>query len=113
MSKGALLWEAYREFENALFSMQPTNVEQFEKVDKIFRRQLAVPLLDMGSTFAEYEEWLKSFDASKSVDANVERQFKNAMSMLKKREHFENELAASEDDETKVITNKQSYLNST
>ena len=102
MSKGALLWEAYREFENALFSMQPTNVEQFEKVDKIFRRQLAVPLLDMQNTFSEYEEWLKSVDTSKSVEANVERQYKNALSMLKKREHFENELAACEEDETKV-----------
>ena len=112
MSKGALLWEAYREFENALFSMQPTNVEQFEKVDKIFRRQLAVPLLDMQNTFSEYEEWLKSVDTSKSVeanvdtsksvDANVERQYKNALSMLKKREHFENELVACEEVETKV-----------
>ena len=97
-----MVWEAYREFENVLLSMQPTNVDLFDRVDKIFRRQLAVPLLDMSSTFDEYSAWLASVDTSKRVDANVERQFKNASSMLKQREGFENELAACEGNEEKV-----------
>jgi hypothetical protein len=104
MSKGALLWEAYREFENALLSMQPDSVEQQEKVDKIFRRQLAVPLLDMENTFDEYTEWVSTtLSSTKSIDANVERQYKNALAMLKKREGFETELACCDEGETKVI----------
>ena len=106
VSKGALLWEAYREFENALFSMQPGNADQFEKVDKIFRRQINVPLLDMENTFAEYSDWISSLDidSPKTIDPNVERQFKNALAMLRKREGFENELASCEGEEEQVKT---------
>ena len=43
-SKGALIWDAYREFEIFLLSQDPTNEEQRARVDKLFRRQLAVPL---------------------------------------------------------------------
>ena len=82
--------------------MQPDNVEQQEKVDKIFRRQLAVPLLDMENTFDEYSEWVSTTLSTKNVDANVERQYKNALVMLKKREGFETELAVCEEGETKV-----------
>jgi len=87
--------------------MQPDNVEQQEKVDKIFRRQLAVPLLDMENTFDEYTEWVSTTLSTKSVGVNVERQYKNALSMLKKREGFETELACCDEGETKV---NQGYL---
>jgi hypothetical protein len=84
--------------------MQPGNVDQFEKVDKIFRRQLAVPLLDMENTFTEYSDWMSSvdIDSPKKIDPNVERQFKTALAMLAKREGFENELASCEGEEEKV-----------
>ena len=85
-----------------MLSMQPQNVDQFEKTDKIFRRQLAVPLLDMQNTFDEYSAWLATIDTSKRVDPHVERQFKNALSMLAKRKNYESVLEACNGDETKV-----------
>ena len=48
--KGALIWDAYREFEICLLDQDTTNEEQRARVDKLFRRQLAVPILgnDLG-----------------------------------------------------------------
>ena len=48
LSRGSLLWEAYREFENILILMQHSNEEkqsQKERVNKLFKRQLSIPLL--------------------------------------------------------------------
>ena len=48
VSRGSLLWEAYREFENILVSMQQSledKQSQKERVSKLFKRQLSVPLL--------------------------------------------------------------------
>ena len=44
-SKGALIWDNYREFELCLLSQDSSNEEQHVRVDKLFRRQLAVPLI--------------------------------------------------------------------
>ena len=44
-SKGALIWDNYREFELCLLSQDSSNEEQHARVDKLFRRQLAVPLI--------------------------------------------------------------------
>ena len=50
-SKGALIWDAYREFENCILSQNPSNEEQRARVDKLFRRQLAVPLMGKSICF--------------------------------------------------------------
>ena len=60
-----------------------------------FRRQLAVPLLNMEATMAEYKEFLEG----KPVDPLVEEQYKKALEMLSKREAFEDSLQALDDAE--------------
>ncbi len=95
VAKGALIWEAYREFESALLSLAGTEKEkktQKERVDKLFRRQLTVPLLDMDSTFEEYREWLGGRDPDRSVTAA----FKEALRLLKEREELETDLLKME-----------------
>ena len=48
VSRGALIWEAFREFENALLLLQSNSegkAAQKERIDKLFCRQLSVPHL--------------------------------------------------------------------
>ncbi|XP_069601374.1 squamous cell carcinoma antigen recognized by T-cells 3-like [Ranitomeya imitator] len=69
MSKGSTEWDAYREFENAILGtlqrlpgtipsaeQQQMLTTQLEKIHTLLKRQLGVPLLDVASTYVEYEE---------------------------------------------------------
>ncbi len=94
-AKGALIWEAYREFELALLSMAKSEGEkqvQRERVDKLFRRQLTVPLLDMESTMEEYREWLGGREPDRSCTAA----YKEALGQLRARESLETALLRME-----------------
>jgi RNA recognition motif-containing protein len=97
-SRGSLIWEAYREFESVLTSMQPQNEEQIARIDKLFCRQLAVPLISMDATYREYQEWLET--NGKSIDPNVERNFKTASAMLQSRMKFEDRLTSDSDNDS-------------
>ncbi|XP_030647557.1 spliceosome associated factor 3, U4/U6 recycling protein [Chanos chanos] len=104
MTKGASLWEAYREFEIVMLStVQPApgsiptreqqellNV-QLERIHNLFRRQLAVPLLDMENTYAEYSEW-----ADEGVPDSVTQNYRKALQQLEKRKPYEDALLVSE-----------------
>uniref|UniRef100_A0A7N8WKK3 Spliceosome associated factor 3, U4/U6 recycling protein n=1 Tax=Mastacembelus armatus TaxID=205130 RepID=A0A7N8WKK3_9TELE len=104
MTKGQMLWEAYREFENAILStVQPPpgripNPEeqelvntQVERIHTLFRRQLAIPLMEMETTYAEYEEW-----SEQGVADTVVHQYKKALQQMEKCRAFEESLLVSE-----------------
>ncbi|XP_028824624.1 spliceosome associated factor 3, U4/U6 recycling protein isoform X2 [Denticeps clupeoides] len=104
MTKGAVLWEAYREFEMAILSTvqpPPGSVPareqqeqlsvQLERVHVLFRRQLAVPLLDMDGTYAEYSEW-----AGEAVPDAARQQYKKALQQMEKNKPYEEALLVSE-----------------
>ncbi|KAK7506101.1 hypothetical protein BaRGS_00002823 [Batillaria attramentaria] len=104
VTQGANVWEAYREFENALLAglmPQPGAVTtkeqeeafnaQHQKIASLFKRQLAVPLMDMEESFAEYKEWLGG-----SVDPEVEKAYNKALAVMDKIKPFEEQLLASE-----------------
>ena len=58
-SRGSLLWEAYREFENILVLMQQNDEDkksQKERVNKLFKRQLSVPLLGKSNFIYQQEQ---------------------------------------------------------
>ncbi|XP_033946331.1 squamous cell carcinoma antigen recognized by T-cells 3 isoform X1 [Pseudochaenichthys georgianus] len=104
MTKGQAVWEAYREFENVILStVQPPpgrvpsceeqgclNV-QLERIHTLFRRQLAVPLMDMEATFAEYEEW-----SEQEVAETVMIQYRKALQQLAKCKPLEEALILAE-----------------
>ena len=93
-AQGALIWETYREFENSLLSMDITSQEQRNKVDRLFKRQLAVPLLGMEQTLAEYQEWLDQTSSKQDkLDPNVLRTYKSALELLRPRESLEDRIA--------------------
>uniref|UniRef100_A0A4W6GB41 Spliceosome associated factor 3, U4/U6 recycling protein n=1 Tax=Lates calcarifer TaxID=8187 RepID=A0A4W6GB41_LATCA len=84
MTKGQTVWEAYREFENAILST-------LERIHTLFRRQLAVPLMDMEATYAEYEEW-----SEHGVPDTVIHQYKKALQQMEKCKSFEESLLVAE-----------------
>ncbi|KAM8885238.1 squamous cell carcinoma antigen recognized by T-cells 3 isoform 2-T2 [Spinachia spinachia] len=115
MTKGQTVWEAYREFENAILSTVqpppgriPTREEQellktqIERIHTLFRRQLAVPLMDMEATYAEYEEW-----SEHGVAETVMHQYKKALEQLAKYKSYEEALMAAEPPK---LAEYQSYI---
>jgi len=111
VSKGALIWEAYREFESALLSMMPTTgseeleksyVDQKKKVENLYKRQLRQPLLGMEDTFTEYKEFSKD-----STDNNVVSDYHKAKEKLKARQKFEKKLLGEESS----LDHFQEYIN--
>uniref|UniRef100_A0A3B5A219 Spliceosome associated factor 3, U4/U6 recycling protein n=1 Tax=Stegastes partitus TaxID=144197 RepID=A0A3B5A219_9TELE len=97
MTKGQTVWEAYREFENAILS-----TTQLERIHTLFRRQLAVPLMDMEATYAEYEEW-----SEHGVAETVIQQYKKALQQMEKCKSFEESLLVAEPPK---LAEYQSYL---
>ncbi|XP_049623727.1 squamous cell carcinoma antigen recognized by T-cells 3 isoform X2 [Suncus etruscus] len=86
ITKGLAIWEAYREFESAI-----AEVARLDKVDMLFRRQLAIPLYDMEATFAEYEEWLED-----PVPETVVQSYNKALQQLEKYKPYEEALLSAE-----------------
>ncbi|XP_029018068.1 squamous cell carcinoma antigen recognized by T-cells 3 [Betta splendens] len=104
MTKGQTVWEAYREFENAILSTVqpppgriPSREEQellntqLQRIHTLFRRQLAVPLMDMEATYAEYEEW-----SEQGVPETVAHQYKKALQQMEARKSSEESLLVAE-----------------
>ncbi|MBN3304250.1 SART3 protein, partial [Amia calva] len=104
MTKGAAVWEAYREFENAILgTIQPAPGTvptpeqqellntQLERIHTLFRRQLAIPLLEMEATYAEYEEW-----SDKGIASTVSQLYKKALQQMEKSKPYEEALLVAE-----------------
>ncbi|XP_066459934.1 squamous cell carcinoma antigen recognized by T-cells 3 [Eleutherodactylus coqui] len=115
MTKGSTIWDAYREFENAILgTIQPLPGTipsadqqqmlntQLEKIHNLFKRQLGVPLLDMASTFAEYEEW-----SEEPIPEIVIQNYKKAIQQVAKYKPYEEALMAAE---TPKLAEYQAYI---
>ncbi|PNF41960.1 Squamous cell carcinoma antigen recognized by T-cells 3 [Cryptotermes secundus] len=110
-AKGAILWEAYREFENVMLTMLQSRADtdlsesqqqelaaQKNRLVTIFRRQMACPLLDMEKTYQEFTEWLNEEPSRRDgVDIkNIESGFKTALLKLSKILPYEEQLLSSD-----------------
>ncbi|XP_034337393.2 squamous cell carcinoma antigen recognized by T-cells 3 isoform X2 [Magallana gigas] len=104
VAAGSSLWEAYREFENALMSgymPQPGQVatpEQEEKfnsqqdrVVSLFKRQLSIPLMDMQETMSEFKEYYED-----EIDDGTKEAYNKALEKLEKLMPYEEALTAAE-----------------
>lgn len=114
VSKGGLLWAAYRDLENCLLAVlepAPGSVptkEQLEKQNKqkqtvvsIFKRQLRLPLFGIKEAFAEYKDFVQE-----EVDQNIVRDYHKASELLKAREKFEAKLLNKDES----LENYQKYI---
>ncbi|ELT99707.1 hypothetical protein CAPTEDRAFT_217624, partial [Capitella teleta] len=103
--KGSIIWEAYREFEHAMLcGMQPApgavqtasqkeaETAQIARVESLFKRQLAIPLLHMQQTMSEYKTWLDEAE----VNPQLAQTYDKACSKLQTITPFESKLSSSE-----------------
>uniref|UniRef100_A0A8C5UFN5 Spliceosome associated factor 3, U4/U6 recycling protein n=1 Tax=Malurus cyaneus samueli TaxID=2593467 RepID=A0A8C5UFN5_9PASS len=97
VTKGTALWEAYREFENAILE-----TAQLEKIHTLFRRQLGIPLLDMEASYAEYEEW-----SEEPIPETTIKNYKKALQQLEKCKPYEEALLGAE---TPKLAEYQAYI---
>ncbi|KAK7172807.1 hypothetical protein R3I93_002818 [Phoxinus phoxinus] len=115
VTKGASIWEAYREFEIVILSTvqpPPGSVPsqeqqellnaQLDRIHTLFRRQLAVPLMDMEGTYAEYSDW-----ADDGVPETVTHQYRRALKQMEKCKPYEEALLVSE---TPKLAEYQAYI---
>ncbi|GAB1597512.1 squamous cell carcinoma antigen recognized by T-cells 3-like [Argonauta hians] len=107
--KGANIWDAYREFENAIMAglepeeaetgkPNPAYVEQKSRLISLFKRQLTVPLLGMKETYAEMKEWFPELGSDKTL----QQIYQQTLSKLEKLKPFEKELVATDEYYTKM-----------
>uniref|UniRef100_A0A803YPV3 Spliceosome associated factor 3, U4/U6 recycling protein n=1 Tax=Meleagris gallopavo TaxID=9103 RepID=A0A803YPV3_MELGA len=97
VTKGTALWEAYREFENAILE-----TAQLERIHTLFRRQLGIPLLDMEASYAEYEEWSED-----PIPETTIKNYKKALQQLEKCKPYEEALLGAE---TPKLAEYQAYI---
>ncbi|KAK0162802.1 hypothetical protein PV327_006548 [Microctonus hyperodae] len=113
VTKGAIIWEAFREFENILVSMASDDNErqiQIDRVGNLFRRQLACPLLDMEKTLEEYSKWKLEDGKSSSInDDIINVGYNRALIELNSRLPFEEKLC-SHGDELELLDAYKGYL---
>ncbi|NXP77476.1 SART3 protein, partial [Ramphastos sulfuratus] len=115
VTKGTALWEAYREFENAILEtaqpapgsipspeQQQMLSSQLEKIHMLFRRQLGIPLLDMEASYAEYEEW-----SEEPIPEATIKNYKKALQQLEKYKPYEEALLGAE---TPKLAEYQAYI---
>ncbi|MEE6509576.1 hypothetical protein FKM82_026923 [Ascaphus truei] len=115
MTKGSTVWDAYREFENAILgTIQPMpgsipSAEQqqmlnaqLERIHTLFKRQLGVPLLDMDSTYAEYGEWSED-----PIPEAVTQAYRKALQQMEKCKPYEEALLVAE---TPKLSEYQAYI---
>ncbi|XP_063971619.1 squamous cell carcinoma antigen recognized by T-cells 3-like isoform X1 [Lytechinus pictus] len=107
VAQGSMIWAVYREFENALLSTlqpQPGSIptaeqqkeltQQMNRMSGIFKRQLAIPLMDMEQTFCEYDQWMS--DIGEEIPNTVKESYQKALDLLDTYRPLEDSLLTAE-----------------
>ncbi|THD24534.1 Squamous cell carcinoma antigen recognized by T-cells 3 [Fasciola hepatica] len=125
VASGIVLWEVYREFQFLILAQLPKDEtqkidEHLRKIDKLFRRQLSVPLMNMQSTLAEYEDFLKgvgsslypSENSNSPIPADCMEDYKKALAQLESLLEYEEKIEnlSDQDDLTGSVTVWETYL---
>ncbi|KOC62368.1 Squamous cell carcinoma antigen recognized by T-cells 3 [Habropoda laboriosa] len=113
--KGAIIWEAFREFEVVLYALidplnQAERKEQLERIANLFKRQLACPLLDMEKTYEEYEAWHYGDGAEAVIDDKiVAGGYERALKQLNVRLPYEEKIVSAQN-ENELLDSYKIYL---
>ncbi|VAI76375.1 unnamed protein product [Triticum turgidum subsp. durum] len=114
VTEGSKLWEAYREYEMAILTINDGNDEekakQVQRVRALFHRQLSVPLADIESTLAAYKSWEAEEGNTRDPDSqvddvppNVLSAYKKASEMYNARKQYEDELSVAAESEANKL----------
>ncbi|KAL6495053.1 hypothetical protein OROGR_030972 [Orobanche gracilis] len=113
VAEGHMLWELYREFEQAIFfTIEETDSvareKQIQRIRSLFRRQLSIPLAELNSTLLAYKAWEAdngSLSDSSELDGlplHVGSVSEKALKMLNARAHFEEKVSKKDVDSEKL-----------
>lgn len=108
VARGSSIWEVFREFENAILSIfkdTEKEQEQRNRIDRLFKRQLALPLLHMDRTYSEYKSWLGVED----IDRNTASLYQKASETLKCKENVESQLMALDEQESELKDEERDF----
>ncbi|CAO2829854.1 unnamed protein product [Amaranthus hypochondriacus] len=122
-SEGSKIWEAYREFEQAIcLTIDDSDAEgkekQIQRVRNIFHRQLSVPLADANSTLLAYKLWemelgndldINSSDLE-GISSHVASAYKKALEMYNARINLEEQICKSDVSDTERLPLFKKYL---
>ncbi|KAK8946993.1 hypothetical protein KSP39_PZI006981 [Platanthera zijinensis] len=101
-SEGSKVWEAYREFEQAVFltidqSDNEEKVKQAQRIQALFHRQLSVPLINIKCTLTDYNLWEaeqgKVNFEFEGVPSNIVSAYQKALEMCNARASYEEQLS--------------------
>lgn len=115
VSQGSLLWDTLREFELAHLSLAQPETDDFalqmQRVIEVYKRQLSVPLLNMESTFKEWEDFIQHLPDDHGIDIKqVEWGYKKAQQLLESYKPFEESLSFAKD-ESEIYKIFMEYIN--
>ncbi|XP_020589092.1 squamous cell carcinoma antigen recognized by T-cells 3 isoform X2 [Phalaenopsis equestris] len=121
-SEGGNIWEAYREFEQAVFltidgSDNEEKVKQAQRIRSLFYRQLSVPLINLRSTLTDYKLWEaeqgnlndvnSEFDG---VSSNIISAYQKALEMGSARAPYEEQLSNCDATEVDKLQHYMNYI---
>ncbi|KAF3439308.1 hypothetical protein FNV43_RR17584 [Rhamnella rubrinervis] len=123
IAEGNKIWEAYREFEQAILeAIHDTDIQakekQIQRIRSIFHRQLSVPLVNMRSTLLAYKGWEveqgKALDTKSSdldgVPSHVASAYHKALEMYNARIHLEEQISRQDISDSERLQQFMNYL---
>ncbi|XP_020088462.1 squamous cell carcinoma antigen recognized by T-cells 3 [Ananas comosus] len=120
--EGSKIWEAYREYEQALFltisdGNDEEKTKQSQRIRALFHRQLSIPLVDLISTLKDYKVWEaeqgNSNDINTDLDgvpSNVASAYQKAIEMYNARKQYEDRLVDPDTSEADKLQQFMSYI---
>ncbi|XP_048582482.1 squamous cell carcinoma antigen recognized by T-cells 3 [Nematostella vectensis] len=119
VTEGSSIWDGFREFETTILdsfeqmltdenqeAMEEKIAAQRERVESIYRRQLAVPLLGMQMTMRDFEDWLEE---DEEVPVPVKLAYQKAETKLEEILPYEDELNSNKSNSLEAYKNYLKY----
>lgn len=103
VSEGYRIWDTYRLMENIHLENAEKGTEecqkQLDRVYDLFKRQLAVPLIGIESTYEDFNQWLEQLPEDQRTDPKqISWMYKNALKTLETYKPFESRLQATQNE---------------
>ncbi|XP_078158298.1 uncharacterized protein LOC144553999 [Carex rostrata] len=122
VTEGNKIWEAYREYEQALLlTIDEENTEEKEKqnqqIRSLFHRQLAVPLTNIKATLMDYKAWEADQGNSNDMDneldgvpPNIALNYQKASAAYNARKQYEDQLSSPVQSEADKLQHFMNYI---
>ncbi|CAH8617357.1 Squamous cell carcinoma antigen recognized by T-cells 3 [Schistosoma haematobium] len=122
---GSMLWEIYREYLTVVWSQLPQDhkemkLEQLNKMDRLFQRQLSIPHLNMEETLTEYKTFLSDIgvelyqprgNSDSFVPQEIKTEYEKALERLAVILPFEESIEESTDkSEAESVSSWNTYI---